>query len=214
MNDTVNPLGWFELDENGLYINSQFVGRMLAYFQWFAYADRKIKNDEIQYNYSSQKDTVVMTMTEKSGRTIMAISKYPSFISTLHYIFNCRGYSIDTAITNEIGLIELVNEVKPNLLINDIMMPSMIGISVALRLRINTEVPTILISNWQTANNSFKSLNVDDHRILSSQISPDELVDWVDDIQKRNKNFTRGRINLQNRQSVTNNSETSYQSFN
>ena len=214
MNDTVNPSGWFDLDEDGLYINSQFVGRLLSYYHWFAYADRKIKKDEPQDSYSSQRDTVVMTMTEKSGRIIMAISKYPSFIGTLHYIFNCRGYSIDTAITNEFGLVELVNEVQPNLLINDIMMPSMIGISIALRLRINTEVPTILISNWQTANNNFKSLNVDDPGILSSQISPDELVEWVNNIQKWNKNFTRDRINGLNTKSVTNKSETSYQAFN
>ena len=214
MNDTVNPSGWFELDEEGLYINSQFFGRLVSYYHWQAYADQTIKTGEVQDSYSSQRDTVVMTMTEKSGSKIMAISKYPSFIGTLHYIFDCRGYSIDTAITNELGLIELVNEVKPNLLINDIMMPSMIGISIALRLRINTEVPTILISDWHTENNSFKSLNVDDPGILSSQISPDMLVEWVNNIQKWNHNFTQNRINMQITQNVTNNSDTSYQTFN
>ncbi|MBN2076214.1 MAG: response regulator [Dehalococcoidales bacterium] len=214
MNDTVNPSGWFDLDENGLYINSQFFVRFLSYYRWSVYSNHKIENNTSQDSYSSQKDTVVMTMTENSGRIIMAISKYPSFISTLHYIFNCRGYSIDAAITDELGLIELVNEIQPNLLINDIMMPSMIGISLALRLRINTEVPTILISNWQTANNNFKSLNVDDPGILSSQISPDELVEWVGNIQKRNKNLNRNRINIQNSPSMTNKSETSYQAFN
>ena len=214
MNDTVNPSGWFELDEEGLYINNQLFGKLVSYCHWLAHADRTIKKDEIQDSYSSQKDTVVMTMTEKSGSKIMAISKYPSFIGKLHYIFNCRGYSIDTAITNELGLIELVNEVKPNLLINDIMMPSMIGISIALRLRINTEVPTILISNWQTENNSFKSLNVDDPGILSSQISPDELVNWVNNIQKWNKNFSQNNIHMQIPQNVTTDNETSYQAFN
>ena len=214
MNDTVNPSGWFDIDENGLHINYQFFGRFLSYYHWLEHSNLKIKNGETHDIHSSQKDTVAMTMTETSGRRIMAISKFPSFIGTLHYIFNCRGYSIDTSITSELGLIELVNEVKPNLLINDIMMPSMIGISIALRLRLNTEVPTILISNWQTENNCFKSLNVDDPGILSSQINPDELVKWVDNIQKRNKDFTRDRINMQNTQSVTNNTETSYRAFN
>ncbi|OGN87924.1 MAG: hypothetical protein A2158_05550, partial [Chloroflexi bacterium RBG_13_46_14] len=169
---------------------------------------------QAQDSYSSQKDTVVMTMTENTGRMIMAISKYPSFISTLYYIFSCRGYSIDTAIANEPGLIELVNEVKPNLVINDIMMPSMTGISIALRLRINTDVPTILISNWQTAANHFKSLNVDDPGLLSPQLSPDELVEWVNNVQKWNKNYNRDRINIHDTPSVNNKSETSYQAFN
>lgn len=206
MNDTVNPSGWFDLDEDGLYINSQFFGRLLSYYRWSAYADRKIKNNSIPDGFSLTKDTIAMTMTEKSGRVIMAVSKNPSFISTLHYIFNCRGYSIDAVVTHEPGLIELVNETKPGLLINDIMMPSMIGISMALRLRINTEVPTIMLSNWQSAGNNFKSLNIDDPGILSSQISPDELVKWVDNIQKRNTK--------QNTQSPTSKSETSYQIFN
>jgi CheY-like chemotaxis protein len=214
MNDTVNPEGWFNLDENGLKINSHLFLRFLSYYRWSAYSNNKIKNDTTQDNYSSQKDTVVMTMTENSGKTIMAISKYPSFIGTLHYIFNCRGYSIDAAVTNELGLIDLVNEIQPKLLINDIMMPSMLGISIALRLRINTEVPTILISNWQTANNNLKSLNIEDPGILSSPISPDELVEWVDNIQKWNNNFNRNRINMHNTQSVTNNSKRSYQAFN
>ena len=95
MNDTVNPSGWFDLDENGLYLNSQFFVRFLSYYRWSVYANRNIENDALQDNLSSQKDTVVMTMTENSGRIIMAISKYPSFIGTLHYIFSCRGYSID-----------------------------------------------------------------------------------------------------------------------
>jgi CheY-like chemotaxis protein len=214
MNDTVNPSGWFDLDKDGLNINIQFFGRLLSYYRWSVYADRKIKNDATADNLLLTKDTIAMTMTEKSGRVIMAISKYPSFISTLHYIFNCRGYSIVAAVTHETGLIELVNETKPDLLINDIMMPSMTGISIALRLRINTEVPTILISNWQTANNNFKSLNIDDPRILSSQMGPDELVEWVDNIQKRNIKFNRGRIYMQNTQSATNKSETSHQVFN
>ena len=214
MNDTVNPSGWFELDEEGLYINSQLFGKLVSYCRWLAYADRTIKNNEIQGSYSSQIDTVVLTMTEKSGSKIMAISKYPSFIGTLHYIFNCRGYYIDTAITNELGLIELVNEVKPNLLINDIMMPSMIGICIALRLRINTEVPTILISDWQTSNNSFKSLNVDDPEILSPQISPDELVEWVNNVQQWNSNYDRNEINLQNVHSITDQIERSDRPFN
>ncbi len=214
MNDTVNPSGWFDLNENGLYLNSQFFLRFLSYYRWSAYANRKIENDALQENLSSQKDTVVMTMTENTGRIIMAISKYPSFIGTLHYIFNCRGYSIDAAITDELGLIEMVNEIQPNLVINDIMMPSMIGISLALRLRLNTEVPTILISNWQTANNNFKCLNVDNPGILSAQISPDELVEWVDNIQKWNKDFNRERVSMHNTQTALDRSNTSYQAFN
>jgi PleD family two-component response regulator len=214
MNNTVNPSGWFDLNENGLYLNSQFFLRFLSYYRWSVYANRKIENDALQDNLSSQKDTVVMTMTENTGRIIMAISKYPSFIGTLHYIFNCRGYSIDAAITDESGLIEMVNEVQPNLVINDIMMPSMIGVSLALRLRLNTEVPTILISNWQTANNNFKSLNVDNPGILSAQISPDELVEWIDNIQKWNKDFTRERVSMHNTQSTPDKSETSYRAFN
>ena len=214
MNDTVNPSGWFDLDENGLYLNSQFFVRFLSYYRWSVYANRNIENDALQDNLSSQKDTVVMTMTENSGRIIMAISKYPSFIGTLHYIFSCRGYSIDAAVTDELGLIELVNKTQPNLVINDIMMPSMIGISLALRLRLNTEVPTILISNWQTAKNNFKSLNVDNPGILSDQISPDELVEWVDNIQKWNTDFKRERISMHNTQSVPNRSITSYEAFN
>jgi response regulator RpfG family c-di-GMP phosphodiesterase len=214
MNDTVNPSGWFDLDRYGLNINYQFFVRLLSYYRWLAYSDRKIVTDKTHYNYSCQKDNVVMTMTEKSGRMIMAISKSPSFISTLHYIFNCRGYSIDTAIMNDVGLIDLINEVQPKLLINDIMMPSMIGISLALRLRINTEVPSILISNWQTANNNFKSLNIDDPGILSSQISPDELMEWVDNIQKRNIKYYRDRTNVQNTRSLKQGSEKSQQTYN
>ena len=214
MNNTVNPSGWFDLDENGLFLDNQFFLRFLSYYRWSVHANRKIENDALQDNLSSQKDTVVMTMTENTGRIIMAISKYPSFIGTLHYIFNCRGYSIDAGVTDELGLIELVNKIQPNLVINDIMMPSMIGISLALRLRLNTEVPTILISNWQTANNNFKSLNVDNPGILSAQISPDELVEWVDNIQKWNKDFNRERVSMHNTQSAPNRSNTSYQAFN
>lgn len=214
MNDTVYPSGWFDLDEDGLHINSQFFGKYLSYYRWLVDADRKMNKSESQDSYSSQKDTVVITMTEKSGSIIMAISKYPSFIGTLCYIFSCRGYSIDTSITNEFGLIEFVNKSQPNLIINDIMMPSMTGISIALRLRINTEVPTILISDWQTASNNFKTLNVDDPEILSSQISPNELVEWVDNIQKWNKNFNCDRINLPKTQDSITNLEKLSQPFN
>lgn len=214
MNDTVNPSGWFNIDEDGLSINSEFFGRFLSYYRWSVYSDRKIKNEATQDSCSFTRDTIAMTMTERSGKVIMAISKYPSFISTLHFIFSCRGYSIDATVTHEPGLIELVNEMKPDLLINDIMMPSMIGISIALRLRINTEVPTILISDWQTANYNFKSLNVDDPGILSSQISPDELVKWVNTVQKRNSNANRSRIYIPGDQNVTNQNETSFRIFN
>ena len=53
MNDTVNPSGWFDLNEDGLYINSEFFGKLLSYYRWSVYADRKLKNDAPQDGFLS-----------------------------------------------------------------------------------------------------------------------------------------------------------------
>ena len=120
----------------------------------------------------------IIRKAEAYRGTILVISEDITFLTSLHSIFGSRGYRIVSEMFGD-ELVKIVNKIKPDVAIIDIM-PSMTGIVTAMQLRINTTIPTILLSNWETGWNTFRRLDVYDPSGLSDPIGPDELGGWVD----------------------------------
>lgn len=116
---------------------------------------------------------------EISRGTILVVSKDHLFLDSLHSILGDLGYHVIPAEIYGYGLMDVVNEIMPNLAIIDIGMPSMTGIRTTLLLRIHTAIPTILLTKWQTDSNTFRKLDVNNPDALSGPITSDELVNLV-----------------------------------
>lgn len=86
-------------------------------------------------------------------KTIVIVEDHPVLISIYRNKFIAEGFQVEIASDGEIGL-ELINRIKPNLVVLDLAMPKVNGIEVLKRLRANPSfrtMPIIVFSDsaWQ-----------------------------------------------------------------
>lgn len=119
----------------------------------------------------------------KSSR-ILVVDDEPYILRSLRMILEMEGYQVETA-TDGLEALKKVADVKPNLILLDIMMPHLDGYEVAKRLK---EDPTtsnifilILTAKGQEKDKARSlSLGVDDH--LTKPFSPNKLLERIKEI--------------------------------
>jgi DNA-binding response OmpR family regulator len=128
-------------------------------------------------------DPVAPASKPKSSRgTILAVSNDQELVDFLRSVYKNREYRFHESNAVDDKLTEVMSEIQPNIVIVDITMPLMTGVGIALRIHIDTIMPTILLTRWETDNGSVRLLDVHSPSGLSAPITAEELVERTDSI--------------------------------
>ena len=71
---------------------------------------------------------------------------------------------------------DVVHRVFPNLVIVDVMMPSLDGIEISLRIRQWSRVPIIMLSAWEAGRNSVRCFDLSAESYLSEPLGAYEVI--------------------------------------
>lgn len=122
-----------------------------------------------------------MTVTENRNKTILIADDEPDILEILEYNLRAQGYNLVTA-RNGNEAIQIAKEVKPDLIILDVMMPGKNGFDVCSVLRLNPDLANTVII-FLTALNSdtteIKGFETGGDDYITKPISPKVLISRV-----------------------------------
>lgn len=101
-------------------------------------------------------------MLEKNRKKILIIEDEQTLIKALEFSLNKENYSIAVAIDGESGL-ELVRELKPDLVLLDIILPKMNGFEVLKNIKADkklSRIPVLILSNLGDEADVAKGVNL------------------------------------------------------
>jgi len=122
-----------------------------------------------------------------SGKTrVLAVSCDPVLMSFLQKELNSFEYEIIRTEHNGAQLEDVLETVKPEFIIMDIVMPSLDGIGTCLQLRQWTQTPVVMLSTWGTGNGTVRGLNLSSDNYLTKPFGGDVLRKRIKDSLRRN----------------------------
>ena len=113
-------------------------------------------------------------------KKILIVSSEPELLGLLQDNLSKDNYQVTSV--GEIGddLKGIVDEVLPDLIILDILMPWLDGIEVCLRLRQWCQAPVIMLSTWDTEKDTVRSLDLSSDGYLSEPYDVADLMAQID----------------------------------
>jgi DNA-binding response OmpR family regulator len=117
---------------------------------------------------------------------ILAISSDTDLKNFLDSELSQGKYEIVCTRDTGITLREQIEKEKPKFIILDIMMPTLDGIEVCLRLRQWTKLPIMMLTKWGTENGSVRGLNLSSDSYLTEPFGTDTLNTRIEETIKRN----------------------------
>jgi two-component system, OmpR family, alkaline phosphatase synthesis response regulator PhoP len=126
---------------------------------------------------------------EKNGYKIVIVDDEQDILEFVSYNLRKEGFQIYTASNGKKG-IELVKEVKPHLVILDVMMPEMDGIETCERIRAIPDMKNMMIAFLTARSEDYSQIagfeaGGDDY--ISKPIKPKVLVSRINALLRRNK---------------------------
>lgn len=108
-------------------------------------------------------------------RKILTVTRDPVLLSFLQKELNGNVFEVvNTRHTND-RLKDLVELEDPEFIIIDVMMPTLEGVGTCLQVRQWTQSPIMMLSTWNTGNNTVRGLNLGSDNYLTEPFGPDEL---------------------------------------
>jgi DNA-binding response OmpR family regulator len=119
-------------------------------------------------------------------RKILAISNDTELKDFLDRELSPGKYEIVCTRDTGITLRERIDKEKPHFIILDIMMPTLDGIEICLRLRQWTKLPIMMLTKWGTDNGMVRGLNLSSDSYLTEPFGTDTLNTRIEETIKRN----------------------------
>ena len=107
--------------------------------------------------------------------TILVIDDEPDMLHLLERILTAEGYRVISATDGNYGLV-LVQDIKPDLILLDIMMPGPDGFTVLESIRKHSNVPVIMLTAKRDVESLQKTLNLGADDYIKKPFRPAELV--------------------------------------
>lgn len=125
---------------------------------------------------------------------VLIVEDDPLMLRLYQKIFTFEGYKVETATSGEQGL-KKTKEVKPTLILLDIMMPKMNGLEVLKKLKADPEakkIPVVILTNLAGQRDAETALALGAVKyIVKSEHDPKEVAEMVKRILA---GYTRGEI--------------------
>lgn len=119
-----------------------------------------------------------------SRQRIVVVDDEESILKTVHYALEQEGFEVHTA-KDAAGGAFLTEEVKPDLLILDIMLPGTSGLDLAREIRATSDVPIVMLSARGDEVDRILGLEFGADDYVTKPFSPRELVSRVRAILRR-----------------------------
>ena len=135
---------------------------------------------------------------------ILVVDDEPLYLRLLKVNLEAEGYEVITAYNGEEAL-ETLSQIKPDLIILDVMMPKLDGITTCIRIRQFSNVPIILLTALGEEQDRVNGLNIGADDYVVKPFSATELVARVRAVLRRVKNvpesiearlFTHGNLRI------------------
>ena len=135
---------------------------------------------------------------------ILVVDDEPLYLRLLKVNLEAEGYEVITAYNGEEAL-ETLSQIKPDLIILDVMMPKLDGITTCVRIRQFSNVPIILLTALGEEQDRVNGLNIGADDYVVKPFSATELVARVRAVLRRVKNvpesiearlFTHGNLRI------------------
>lgn len=131
----------------------------------------------------------------KDSKKLLLIDDDPNLILLVKDYLEFRGYNVDTA-ENGREALEVLDNVTPDMIICDIMMPEMDGYSLVKHIReepTTNRIPVLFLSAKGQSQDKVKGLNEGADVYMSKPFEPEELVAQVESSLKQIKRWEHGR---------------------
>jgi two-component system response regulator MprA len=130
--------------------------------------------------------------TAGSGR-VLIVDDDPAVLNALRRVFSLEGYEVFTAGTGEIAL-DLVRRENPDLVVLDIMLPGLDGLSVCQRIRRQSLVPILMLTARDTVPDRVAGLDSGADDYLVKPFATDELLARVRALHRRFQSASPARL--------------------
>ncbi len=116
-----------------------------------------------------------------SKRTIMVVDDHPDVVDILRITLESKGFNVRCAYSGK-DLFAGLEELKPDLIILDIMMPEMDGLKVLTRLRKNSDtasIPIILLTAMVQQENIIEGYKTGADYYISKPFTPTQVLEGI-----------------------------------
>ncbi len=117
---------------------------------------------------------------------VLTISRDPALSRFIQRNLTGSDYQIAVRQDSDDGLRHSLDEERPDLILLDIIMPSLDGIEACLRIRQWCLVPIIMLSTWGAGEGKVRGLNLGAEGYLTEPFGIDELVARIKEGLRRN----------------------------
>jgi DNA-binding NarL/FixJ family response regulator len=131
----------------------------------------------------------------KDNKKLLLIDDDPNLILLVKDYLEFRGYNVDTA-ENGREALEILDNLVPDMIICDVMMPEMDGYTLVKHIRqepITNRIPVLFLSAKGQSQDRVKGLNEGADVYMSKPFEPEELVAQVESSLKQIKRWESGR---------------------
>jgi DNA-binding NarL/FixJ family response regulator len=131
----------------------------------------------------------------KENKKLLLIDDDPNLILLVKDYLEFRGYNVDTA-ENGREALELLDNLVPDMIICDVMMPEMDGYTLVKHIReepVTNRIPVLFLSAKGQSQDRVKGLNEGADVYMSKPFEPEELVAQVESSLKQIKRWESGR---------------------
>ena len=113
-------------------------------------------------------------------KKVLIVSSEPELLGLLQDNLSKDNYQVTSVGDISNDLKEIVDEVLPDLIILDILMPWLDGVEVCLRLRQWCQAPVIMLSTWDTEKDTVRSLDLSSDGYLTEPYGVADLMAQID----------------------------------
>jgi DNA-binding response OmpR family regulator len=118
-------------------------------------------------------------------KRVLVMSDDPVLLEFLQHNLGDKGYAVTHTKANGQDLRKTVGQALPDFAIIDIVMPSMDGIELCLRLRQCSQVPIMMLSTWGAGKDKVRGLDLSADGYLTDPFGIIELVDRMEEAYSR-----------------------------
>ena len=133
--------------------------------------------------------------SQKDHKKLLLIDDDPNLILLVKDYLEFRGYNVDTA-ENGREALEVLDQIVPDMIICDVMMPEMDGYALVKHIRqepTTNRIPVLFLSAKGQSQDRVKGLNEGADVYMSKPFEPEELVAQVESSLKQIKRWEQGR---------------------